>query len=248
MSDEHLEEHEALVMHWITGAAASEDAQLKVRLERCPTCRQRLLELRGLVAGLSLAADEQEELLAAATDAVPGEEEALERWRRTLAANRTGSAAIGATARPRLSRVLARPPLLGLAASLLLALSLGAWWVVRAWRPVDELPVIELDASAFADATPHGAQATRVERFAWRESGIPSRAWQVEILAEAADDATPLLVSPRLIEPEWRPSAAEVAQLPARFRWRIVAEDSRGERRSSSAVAVTQPAGPDRGP
>ncbi|MBL8840929.1 MAG: hypothetical protein JNL90_05290 [Planctomycetes bacterium] len=261
MKDVHSEDHEALVMELLTGSKDADDADVKARLEGCAACRERVLELRGVVDGLSLSPAEHAELLASAAGPVAGEEEALDRFRRTLAAgrvaapplpeeNRAGERPSSDRAATAMRRLPARrAPLLALAASLLVALSLVAWWVLHRDPIPAEVPVIELDAKAFAEAAPSGAQAARVDRFAWRESGVPSRAWQVEILAGASDDRdAPLLVSPRLIEPEWRPSAADAAALPTSFRWRIVAEDSRGERRRSAAVAVTQPAPLDRGP
>lgn len=255
MSVPHPEDHEALVMELLTGSKDADDAGVKARLDGCPTCRDRVAELREVVTELTITPSEREALLVDAAAPVAGEDEALDRWRQTLAAGRFVSGAhSGAANRPtapaRRPAVLRNSPAMALAASLLIALSIGAWWIQRP-EPTPDLPPIELDAAAFADAVPSGAQATRVDRFSWRESGVPSRAWQVELLAAEPEGGAladpPFLVSPRLIEPEWRPTAAEAALLPASFRWRIVAEDARGLQRRSAALAVTQPPSTDRG-
>lgn len=231
-------------MELLAGQREDEDDAVVARLASCSTCREQLAELRRTAALVALHPGEQEELLRESRAPVEGEEAVVARFRSLVHAQRAPSAA-----RP-VPRLL---PIgrIAVAALLLIGATVALWTLREPPSQPTDLPPIELDAAAFADAVPSGAQATRVDRFSWRESGVPSRAWQVELLAaepeRGAGADPPFLVSPRLIEPEWRPSAAEAATLPTSFRWRIVAEDARGQQRRSAALAVTQPPSADRG-
>lgn len=249
MNGAHPADHEELLMEVLTGQREPDDEVVAARLASCSPCREQLAELRRIADLVAVNVDEQAELLAAAAP-VAGEAELLQRFRRHAASApkaRTPAIARDDSAAARSAPAAAplrRLPRAWLAAAGLL---IGATLLFLATRPPPSppAPIVGLGGHALADVAPAGTLATRVTRFHWRETGVPSRAFVVEILpfepSTTGSEAAPLFASPRLLEPEWTPSAADLARLPPKFRWRVAAEDAHGRIDRSAAQPVEQP-------
>lgn len=225
MSARHDVRHEARLAEAV---AARSSAAISDLLRDCATCRH---DWRGL------------EELGQALDGV-GEELRLDRAAFPPAASRPGDRdeVLRAIRRARGEREVHAPPSQRRAPR-------WGWWLAAAAALVlaavayqrfgasSEEPEIVLGAPLETIA-PRGRVAN-FDEFEGRGPRPAGGFFRISVFAPGV--ATPLLVSPPLDTPRWRPTAEELARLPATIEWRLESFVAGGESRVSPRAAATRP-------
>lgn len=218
MRTDHDREHERLLRALVTGERAAGDPELVQLLDGCARCRRAADELLGLDRALEAGGAEAAELAreAAAAPPVAGEDALLEGFRRTAAAG---------SARPRRRRSALAAGL----AAVLLAL-LFAW---SPWRPPDS-PDANGSGGDRPGLGPGTLECLRpsgpsddFERFEWSAPRGPQGAVELTYELRVFDrDYRPVLKKTSLQSTTWKPTPAELEDLPAEIRWEVLARDS----------------------
>ncbi|MCK6448321.1 MAG: hypothetical protein L6Q99_18185 [Planctomycetes bacterium] len=225
MNARHDARHEARLAEAV---AARSPAAIADLLRDCATCRD---DWYGLEA-LGKALDDVGEELRLDRPAVPAAGSGADDRDEVLRAIRRARGERVTDARSSLRRA----PRWGwwLAAAAALVLAFVAYQ--RFGEPGEE-PEIVLGAP-LETVAPRG-RVTDFAEFQGRGVRPAGGFFRISVFAPGA--ATPLLVSPPLDTPQWRPTAEELASLPATIEWRLESFVAGGESRVSPRAAATRP-------
>lgn len=221
MNARHDARHEARLAEAVAARSAEAIADL---LRDCETCRE---DWRGFESlGRALDGVGEEFRLDRAAEPAPGDREEVLRAIRLARGERDPSASASRRRAPRWGAWLA------VAAALVVA-----WVAYQRFGAPSEEPEIVLGAPLEAVA-PRGRVADFAE-FRGRGARPAGGFYRISVFAPGSD--VPLVVSPPLDAPEWRPTADELASLPGSIEWRLESFIAGGESRVSAKAGATRP-------